>query len=218
MALRLFPVSEPRQGRICGDGLLLRFPEPSDFVAWRELRSASLDFLKPWEPRWPQDDLTRTGFRRRLRRYRRDGELGLSQTWFVFDEHNGALLGGLTLSGIKLGAARSAQLGYWMGAPHAGQGIMRRAASLLLHEAFFGLGLERIEAACLPFNHRSARLLAGLGFQREGVVRSYLEIDGKRRDHVLYGLLRSDFRARRAAVANRRKVPLHRGVEPAIGL
>lgn len=194
MALRLFQVSEARQGRISGNGLVLRFPEPADFPAWRELRAASLEFLKPWEPRWPDDDLTRVGYRRRLRRYRRDHELGLSQTWFVFGDADKALYGGLTLSGIKLGAARSAQLGYWMGAPHAGKGIMKKAAALLVGEAFNNMSLERIEAACLPDNLRSSRLLRSLGFQQEGVVRSYLEIDGVRRDHALFALLKSDVR------------------------
>ena len=132
------------------------------------------------------------GFRRRLRRYRRDHELGLSRTWFIFDQATGALYGGLTLSGIKLGAARNAQLGYWMGEPHAGKGIMKRAATLLLAEAFSAMSLERIEAACLTENERSSRLLTSLGFQREGIVRSYLEIDGERRDHVLFALLKSD--------------------------
>lgn len=52
-----------------GRGLLLRAPQMTDHLQWSELRGISRSFLTPWEPIWPSDDLTRSGFRRRLRRY-----------------------------------------------------------------------------------------------------------------------------------------------------
>ena len=53
-------------------------------------------------------------------------------------------------------------------------------------------GLHRIEAACLPHNTDSMRLLEGVGFTREGYARAYLKINGVWQDHVLYGLLEND--------------------------
>ena len=54
---------------ITGDKVLLRAPQMADHAEWSALRAASRDFLTPWEPTWPADDLTRAAFRRRIRRY-----------------------------------------------------------------------------------------------------------------------------------------------------
>ena len=49
-----------------GEQVRLRPPRGGDFAEWAELRRVSRSFLKPWEPTWPPDDLTRAAFRRRL--------------------------------------------------------------------------------------------------------------------------------------------------------
>jgi ribosomal-protein-alanine N-acetyltransferase len=59
-------------------------------------------------------------------------------------------------------------------------------------QAFYRLGLERIEAACLPENAASIRVLEKAGFHREGYARGYLSIAGTRRDHLLFARLKSD--------------------------
>ena len=75
----------------------LRVPEMADFESWAELRDESREFLMPWEPTWPQDDLTRTAFRLRIKRYMRDIEDDLAYPFFIHDIQSGSLLGGLTL-------------------------------------------------------------------------------------------------------------------------
>lgn len=192
MRLRLFGEQAPQPRAIQGDGLVLRLPESGDYPAWRAVREESNDFLRPWEPRWPADDLTRTGFRRRLLRYRRDAVERVAYTYFLFGADTGDLLGGLSLSNIRMGAARSCSLGYWMSKRHAGRGIMRRAVMLVLPEIFETMGLERVEAGCIPGNMRSIRVLESVGFRREGLMRGYLEIDGRRQDHILFAMLRRD--------------------------
>lgn len=195
----LFGAFERKSSGPSQAGLSLREPQISHFSAWRQLRSESAGFLVPWEPRWPHDDLTKEGYRRRLRRYRRDGELGMAVTWFLFRDADDALLGGLTYSGMRYGASCSAQLGYWMGERFAGQGYMTRAVHISLGEMFHRRGMERIEAACVPENGRSIRLLERNGFVQEGYLHGYLEINGKRRDHILFALLKQNY----AAVARR---------------
>ena len=54
-----------------GDGLYLRPATPADFAVWSQLRAMSRAFLEPWEPTWPEDDLTQAAFRRRLSARRR---------------------------------------------------------------------------------------------------------------------------------------------------
>jgi ribosomal-protein-alanine N-acetyltransferase len=177
---------------VVGDGVLLRAPQMSDYSAWSTLREASRDFLTPWEPTWPADDLTRASFRRRIKRYTEDQRSDLAYPFFIFRKLDGALVGGLTLSNMRRGCAQAASLGYWMGVGFARQGHMTAAVTALLPFAFSTLRLHRVEAACIPANGASIRLLEKTGFRREGFARQYLCIDGIWQDHLLFARLCDD--------------------------
>ena len=177
-----------------GRGLLLRPPSASDYAAWAELRNSSRDHLIPWEPKWSRDELSRWSFRRRLRYYQRDQREDLGYAFFIFDATTSKLMGGLTLSNVRRGVTQACALGYWLGAPHVGRGHMRRAVSLAADFAFSELRLHRLEAACLPNNEPSIRVLRWNGFQEEGLARSYLKINGEWRDHILFALLADNSR------------------------
>jgi ribosomal-protein-alanine N-acetyltransferase len=97
------------------------------------------------------------------------------------------LVGGISLNDVRRGIAQKATLGYWIGMPYAGQGLMTEAAGLVCEFAFDALKLNRIEASCMPNNEPSKRLLKRLGFVEEGYAKSYLRIDGEWQDHVLWG-------------------------------
>src|SRR5262249_56317227 len=112
---------------ITGDGVVLRAPQMSDCAEWMALREASRDFLTPWEPTWPADDLTRASFRRRIKRYSEDQRTDLAYAFFIFRKRDDALLGGLTLANVRRGCAQAGSLGYWAGVAHARQGSMMRA-------------------------------------------------------------------------------------------
>ena len=189
MALfRLSKIAEP-EPLLRGDGIYLRPAVSGDFAAWVRLRSESREFLTPWEPLWPEDDLTRAAFRRRLRRQSDEMARDEAFSFLIFDAGADTLLGGLTLGGIRRGVAQSGTLGYWMGAQHAGKGRMTRAVASAVRFGFATLRLHRIEAACLPENTASQTLLERNGFQREGLARGYLRINGAWRDHLLYALV-----------------------------
>lgn len=175
-----------------GDGITLRAPQMVDFAEWAALRELSRNFLIPWEPSWPADDLTRGAFRRRVRRYAEDLRTDQAYAFFIFRKQDDALVGGLTLANVRRGVAQAASLGYWMGAPHARQGHMTAAVRALIPFAFGTLRLHRLEAACIPSNAASIRLLEKTGFVREGVAREYLCINGRWQDHLLYALIGSD--------------------------
>jgi ribosomal-protein-alanine N-acetyltransferase len=189
MALfRLTKIVEP-EPVLRGDGLYLRPAATADFSAWARLRAESRDFLRPWEPIWPDDDLTRAAFRRRLRRQVDEMARDESFSFLIFDATSDILLGGLTLGGIRRGVAQAGTLGYWMGASHAGKGRMTRAVAAAVRYGFATLRLHRIEAACLPENVASKALLERNGFRREGLASAYLKINGAWRDHLLYALV-----------------------------
>lgn len=174
--------------------LRLRPPAARDYERWAELRGRSRAFLQPWEPNWPADDLTPEAFKRRLARYREEREADMAYPFFLERRSDGELLGGVNLNNVRRRAAMSATLGYWMGAAHAGHGHMSAAVPAICAFAFGRLGLLRVEAACLPENAASIRVLEKAGFQREGYARGYLSIAGARRDHLLFALLASDRR------------------------
>jgi ribosomal-protein-alanine N-acetyltransferase len=177
---------------IVGDSVVLRAPQMSDYAEWAALREASRDFLTPWEPTWPPDDLTRASYRRRIRRYAEDQRSDLAYPLFVFHKSDNLLVGGLTLANIRRGCAQAGNLGYWMGAAHSRRGYMTAAVKLVIPFAFETLRLHRVEAACIPANVASIRLLEKTGFRREGFAREYLCIDGAWQDHLLYARLKHD--------------------------
>ncbi|MEM6382369.1 MAG: GNAT family protein [Pseudomonadota bacterium] len=170
----------------------MRAPEETDFSEWAELRNQSKAFLQPFEPRWPLDELTRPSFRRRLRRYAQDSRDRTGYAFFVFGPDNRPLMGGLTVSNIRYGVSQSCALGYWMGAPYARLGYMSEVLPALFPFLFGELGLHRVEAACLPHNEPSRRLLEGAGFRSEGIARGYLKIDGRWQDHRLFAKIAGD--------------------------
>ena len=177
---------------IDGDAVVLRSPQMSDFPEWANLREASREFLTPWEPIWPSDDLTRAAFRRRLRRYAEDMRTDQAYPFFVFRKSDDALIGGLTLANIRRGVAQAGSIGYWTGASYAQKGLMSGGVSALIPFAFGSLRLHRLEAACIPTNTASMRLLEKTGFSREGLARQYLCINGRWQDHLLYAMISSD--------------------------
>ena len=181
-----------------GDGLYLRPAALADYSSWSRLRAASRSFLEPWEPTWPDDDLTRAAFRRRLKRQDDDMARDEAYSFLIFDSVTDELLGGITLGGVRRGVSQSGTLGYWMGAPHAGKGRMTRAVAATVEFALAKLRLHRIEAACIPENAPSIALLERNGFRREGYARGFLRINGAWRDHVLFGLVQGDARPRLA--------------------
>jgi [ribosomal protein S5]-alanine N-acetyltransferase len=172
--------------RIEGEGVYLRAPEARDYAEWAALRDVSRDFLKPWEPSWSADELSRGSYRYKLRRYMEDARDDRAYAFFVFREDDSALVGGMTLSNVRRGVAQTAALGYWAGAHHAGKGYITAAVRAAVRFAFEELELHRVEAACQPENAASQRVLQKAGFVEEGRARAYLKINGAWRDHLLF--------------------------------
>ncbi len=175
-----------------GDRVTLRLPQMSDYGEWAELRNQSREFLIPWEPTWMRDELTRSSFRRRIRHYQRDLREESGYAFFIFDKSDNCLKGGITLSNVRRGVTQSCSLGYWIGMPYAKKGLMTAGVQAVVPFVFETLGLHRLEAACLPSNIASMRLLEKVGFQREGLAKKYLRINGVWQDHILFALLENE--------------------------
>ena len=184
--------------RLETERMVLRLPAHGDYSAWSNLRAESREFLTPWEPVWHADHLSRRAFTNRVYWAARASRSGTSLPLFLV-RHDGVLLGAITLDGIRRGPAQMGTLGYWIGAPFVRQGYMREAICAVVAHAFGPMDLSRIEAACLPENTASRGVLETSGFKYEGVAQSYLQINGRWRNHVLYSILRADRRGRTEA-------------------
>ena len=187
---RTINFSEPLPS-IVGEGVTLRMPQMTDFADWAALRELSREFLTPWEPTWPADDLSRGAFRRRLRRYAEDLRADQGYAFLIIRSADDVLIGGLTLANIRRGVAQAGSIGYWMGLPFVRHGYMTAAVRAVIPFVFGTLRLHRLEAACIPTNVASIRLLEKTGFVREGYAREYLCINGIWQDHLLYARLKA---------------------------
>ena len=179
---------------LLGPNVRVRPPEGQDWQAWAELRTASRNFLTPWEPAWANDAHSRATYRRRLRRQQRDANDDVSYAYFLIRRSDDTLMGGITLSNVQRGVAQSCSVGYWIGESFAGGGYMTEGLTCVLEHCFLVLGMHRVEAACMPNNDASQALLKRCGFRREGYARKYLKINGSWRDHLLFAMIADDRR------------------------
>ena len=182
-----------------GPRVMLRAPRPRDYDEWRELRRESRDFLKPFEPRWSEADLSRRVFLARLKRGREEARDGTDYRFLVFLRDGRQRSAGRRHHPLQhpppRRPVRHPRLLDGPGVRRAG--LMTEAVGVVIPFAFDTLGLHRIHAAFLPTNTASRRVLEKNGFREEGYAENYLQIDGKWCDHVLFGLTRERYDATR---------------------
>ena len=88
---------------------------------------------------------------------------------------------------------KTTELGYWIGASYQGQGLATKACRALIEYAFNDLGLNRVEIRSIAENQRSRAIAERLGFKREGVIRQARWLKDHYVDHVVYGMLASEW-------------------------
>jgi [ribosomal protein S5]-alanine N-acetyltransferase len=167
--------------RRVGQRVVVRPLEEADADAFLALIRDSRRLHRPWV--YPPKDLA--GFRRYL------GAManGHSARAAILARADLGLVGIASLSEIVRGSLQSAYLGFFGSVAHQGLGLTREGVKLLLAAGFRDLRLHRIEANVQPANEQSRRLIASLGFQKEGFSPKYLKVGGKWRDHERWALL-----------------------------
>jgi ribosomal-protein-alanine N-acetyltransferase len=103
-------------------------------------------------------------------------------------EHNGDVVGQITVSGLSFGSLASGSIGYWISEDVAGRGITPTAVALVADWCFTGLGIHRVEICIRPENASSLRIVRKLGMRYEGLRRRYIHIDGDWRDHFCFAV------------------------------
>ncbi len=164
-------------------------PTISDWQEWAEVRHNNAAYLKNFEPEWSKNYQTQEHFSKRLITQKIEWDAGRGAYFLIHHAQTKKIIGAVNLNNIIMGAACYANLGYWLDEHCQGQGFMRESLALIVDYAFNELRLNRLNAACLPDNQRSIRLLESLNFQEEGYAKAYLQINGTWQDHQLYGLV-----------------------------
>ena len=168
----------------------LRPLDKGDQRAWLQLQQENRSWLGPWEATPPDGYSRPASFPAMLRMLHEQARQGLGIPFAITVD--GRLVGQVVVSGMTLGSARWAQVGYWIARDHAGRNITTVAVALVCDHLLHAMNLHRVELAIRPENIASLRVAEKLGFVDEGMRRRYLHIAGAWRDHLTYSILAED--------------------------
>nr|WP_246372523.1 GNAT family protein [Gordonia humi] len=175
--------------RIPAGLVTLRPVKMRDAADWSRLRIRNQNELLPWEP---------TGAGQWERRHqpsmwaplfsvlKSEAKHGVMLPFVI--ELDGEYAGQLTIGNIQRGAVRDAWIGYWVDRDHTGKGVAAAAAALGVDHCFGPVGLHRLEATVQPENLASQAVLRRIGFREEGLLKRYMDVNSRWRDHLLFGL------------------------------
>lgn len=146
------------------------------------------EHLAPWSPAGMTIPAARSPIRisADVARMRSEWRKDLRYTVFAFQRGDDrTVLGRLSLQ-VQRGVFQNAYLGYWCDFEEQGKGLTTESVRALVAFAFGPLRLHRVQAAVMPSNPGSLRVLEKAGFRREGLAERYLQIAGVWADHVLF--------------------------------
>jgi [ribosomal protein S5]-alanine N-acetyltransferase len=172
--------------------LYLRFVEPADAPAVVDLLARNREFFRPFDPYRPPEHWTERGQRELLEASAQRRAQGDEYPFGIFLTENDLLIGRVTLSNIVRRAFQNAYIGYALDQAHNGRGFMTAAVDATVDFAFGPGELHRVEAAVMPENTASIRVVEKAGFRHEGFAPNYLRINGRWRDHNLYAVTVED--------------------------
>jgi [ribosomal protein S5]-alanine N-acetyltransferase len=188
---------------LAGPRVQLRPLKSSDWTQWRDVRVRSRDWLEPWEPLGepgasdPVSDVE--AFKARCGAWERQRHFDAAYGFGIFLK-KGEFIGEVSLGSVQRGPFQSANVGYWIDESQAGFGYMPEAVALVLRYAFEDLGLHRVEAAIVPRNKSSRRVVEKLGMRDEGTSERFLQIRGVWEDHVRYAFTIEDWTERKLGI------------------
>jgi ribosomal-protein-alanine N-acetyltransferase len=195
-----------KEDGLSGPRIGLRPLKSGDFDLWREVRERSREWLEPWEPLpdpiSPDPVTDAEAFRARCGAWERQRHFDTAYGYGMF-LHEGPFIGEVSLGSVQRGPFQSAFVGYWVDAEHAGQGYVPEGVAVILRHGFEELGLHRIEAAIVPRNTASRRVMDKLGLREEGLAERFLQIRGVWEDHVRYAITIEEWNERRDEIVGK---------------
>ena len=169
----------------------LRLIEPRHAEQLDALIEQNRAHIREWAA-WFKDDRTiedtRSFIRRNLAR------LAADEGFTVAVWYRGEMAGQVEYNYIDW-ANRKTEIGYWLGAPFQGRGLITKSCRVLVNHAFEGLRLNRVEMHCAVENRRSRRIPERLGFRQEGTLLQAEWMHDHFNDLAVYAMLASEWPA-----------------------
>lgn len=186
----------PPTTRLATARLVLRLPRTVDVPALREALRKNVVHLRPWSiaPAPGEDPASLSSVSRTVLRNRREWKTGEAYVFVVSpvdDERR--IVGRVAFGGVQRGAFQNAHVGYWIDAELQRRGLATEALRAAVDFAFRSAGLHRVQAAVMPRNLASTRVVEKAGFRREGVAERYLCINGVWESHTLFAVTREEW-------------------------
>ncbi len=181
--------------RVETDRLVLRPPRTADVPEMRRALRQNAAHLRPWSvaPVAGEDAASLTSVSRAVLRHRREWKAGQAYVLLITPrDDERTVIGRIALGGVLRGAFQNAYLGYWIDADRQGRGLMTEAVRAATAFALSMAALHRVQAAVMPRNAASQRVLDKAGYRREGLAARYLCIAGTWEDHFIYATTAED--------------------------
>ncbi len=175
--------------RLDGIGIYLRFFEEVDAAKKLDFNGRNRVFFEPYMQTRPEEfytlDYQQQSIRLGIERQQHDE----AYVWGVFLRDSDELIGTVSVTEVVRGSLQLGWLGYSLDQAHNGRGLTTAAVQLVLDYAFRVLKLHRIEAGVMPHNIASIRVLEKVGFEKEGLSKKNVRINGKWEDHWHFAIL-----------------------------
>jgi [ribosomal protein S5]-alanine N-acetyltransferase len=185
-------LNESRGKVLNNNNIILRYLEASDAESLLQLRKENRQFFQAFEPIRTESHFTYEEQLKEIQKATLDIEKDSSYIYGIFHRETQQLVGRITLSGIVRGPFQNANLGYYLDKKYNGKGYVTEAVRIILDLAFDELQLHRVQAAVMPRNIASKRILEKTGFKKEGYSPRYLKINGSWEDHEIYAITKED--------------------------
>ncbi len=176
------------------DNLVLRLINPSDTESIVRYVNDNRDFLRDWEPQRNEMYYTEIGWHHRISQIQSLQQVGFYFQFLIEEKGDENIKGMISYNNIQGFPAFSGAVGYSLSEDAQGKGVMRRALATTNQWLFNERHLHRISAAFMPRNKKSESVLLSAGFIKEGFVKDYLMINGVWEDHVLVGVVNSNWK------------------------
>lgn len=174
------------------ESIYIRRLELDDAQSWLDLRRKNYDFRSQFIPMLPDRYSSLNEQRKVIEQVIENWEKGLGYGFGVFLSTHHQLIGRVNLNHVVRGAWDNCLIGYFIDQELNGRGYATEAVRQAVDFAFHQVGLHRVEAAVLPFNKASIRVLEKCGFRKEGYAKHYLKLNGKWEDHLIYAITQED--------------------------
>lgn len=172
--------------RYSGSRVFLEILQRSHAKELLEYRRRNFAYHQPYSPAMDERDLQLAEQEALIASYFERATRDQGYHFGVFHRQGGRLIGQLNLNNVVRGAFQNAYVGYSMDEGETGRGLMSEALGIACEVAFSVIGLHRLQAAVMPWNIASIKVLEKNAFRKEGFAQGYLKIAGRWEDHVIF--------------------------------